>query len=89
MIELILKFSKYYVVYFLFMFTLFFCIAYFYFSPYFANKKPIALNDSNTYILLKKENINIQDKEVVNYINDYPSSDFNFTIGQGWVYVYL
>ena len=59
MIELILKFSKYYVVYFLFMFTLFFCIAYFYFSPYFANKKPIALNDSNTYILLKKENINI------------------------------
>ncbi len=70
MIELILKFSKYYVVYFLFMFTLFFCIAYFYFSPYFANKKPIALNDSNTYILLKKENINIQDKEVVNYIDE-------------------
>ena len=70
MIELILKFSKYYVVYFLFMFTLFFCIAYFYFSPYFANKKPIALNDSNTYIVLKKENINIQDKEVINYIDE-------------------
>ena len=70
MMELVLRIFKYYVIYFLFMFTLFFCIAYFYFSPYFANKKPIALNDSNTYILLKNEKINIQDKEVVNYIDE-------------------
>lgn len=70
MMELVLRIFKYYVIYFLFMFTLFFCIAYFYFSPYFANNKPIALNDSNTYILLKNENINIQDKDVVNYIDE-------------------
>ncbi len=70
MMELVLRIFKYYVIYFLFMFTLFFCIAYFYFSPYFADKKPIALNYSNTYILLKNENINIQDKDVVNYIDE-------------------
>ena len=70
MMELVLRIFKYYVIYFLFMFTLFFCIAYFYFSPYFADKKPIALNDSNTYILLKKENIKIKDENVVNYIDE-------------------
>ncbi len=70
MMELVLRIFKYYVIYFLFMFTLFFCIAYFYFSPYFADKKPIALSDSNTYILLKNEKINIQDKDVVNYIDE-------------------
>ena len=70
MMELVLRIFKYYVIYFLFMFTLFFCIAYFYFSPYFADKKPIALNDSNTYILLKKEKIKIKDENVVNYIDE-------------------
>ncbi|MCT7566715.1 hypothetical protein N5T96_10230 [Aliarcobacter butzleri] len=45
-------------------------MAYFYFSPYLSNDKPIALNDSNTYILLKKENIKIKDENVVNYIDE-------------------
>ncbi|WP_323593048.1 hypothetical protein [Aliarcobacter butzleri] len=68
--ELIKSVFKYYFIYFIFMFSSFFCLAYFYFSPYLANDKPIALNDSNTYILLKKENIKIKDENVVNYIDE-------------------
>lgn len=70
MMELIKSVFKYYFIYFIFMFTSFFCLAYFYFSPYFANEKPIALSDSNTYILLKKENIKIKDENVVSYIDE-------------------
>ncbi|WP_152057077.1 hypothetical protein [Aliarcobacter butzleri] len=70
MMELIKSVFKYYFIYFIFMFTSFFCLAYFYFSPYLSNDKPIALNDSNTYILLKKENIKIKDENVVNYIDE-------------------
>ncbi|MCT7625048.1 hypothetical protein N5U56_00665 [Aliarcobacter butzleri] len=70
MMELIKSVFKYYFIYFIFMFSSFFCLAYFYFSPYLANDKPIALNDSNTYILLKKENIKIKDENVVNYIDE-------------------
>ena len=70
MMEVIKSVFKYYFIYFIFMFTLSFCFAYFYFSPYLKNDRPIALNDSNTYILLKKENINIKDKEVVDYIDE-------------------
>lgn len=70
MMELIKSVFKYYFIYFIFMFTSFFCLAYFYFSPYLANDKPISLNDSNTYILLKKENITIKDENVVSYIDE-------------------
>mgnify|MGYP000939394775 CR=1 FL=1 len=70
MTETIKSVFKYYFLYFIFMFILSFCFTYFYFSPYLQNDRPIALNDSNTYILLKNENLNILDKEVVDYIDE-------------------
>lgn len=70
MMELIKSVFKYYFIYFIFMFSSFFCLAYFYFSPYFANEKPIALSENNTYILLKRENITIKDENVVSYIDE-------------------
>lgn len=70
MTETIKSVFKYYFLYFIFMFILSFCFTYFYFSPYLQNDRPIALNDSNTYILLKNENLNIKDKEVVDYIDE-------------------
>ncbi len=70
MMDLIKSVFKYYFIYFIFMFTSFFCLAYFYFSPYLANDKPILISENNTYILLKKENITIKDENVLNYIDE-------------------
>lgn len=66
--EMIKKVFKYYIVYFIFMFTIFFCLAYFYFMPFIVNDKAIMLGENNTYTLLKKENIHINDETAKNYI---------------------
>lgn len=68
--DIIKSVFKYYLIYFIFMFTIFFCFAYFYVATYIANDKSLALNEDNTYILLKKENINIKDENVVSYIDE-------------------
>ena len=45
-------------------------IAYFFIAPYMGNDKALGLNNENTYILLKSENIKIKDESVNEYINE-------------------
>lgn len=68
--ETIKEIFKYYIVYFIFMFTIFFCLAYFYFMPFIANDNVIMLGENNTYTLLKKEKIDINDETAKNHIEE-------------------
>ena len=57
MIETVKSIFKYYIAYFIFTSILSFIIAYFFIAPYMGNDKALGLNNENTYILLKSENI--------------------------------
>ena len=70
MIETVKSIFKYYIAYFIFTSILSFIIAYFFIAPYMGNDKALGLNNENTYILLKSENIKIKDESVNEYINE-------------------
>ena len=70
MIETVKSIFKYYISYFIFASILSFIIAYFFIAPYMGNDKAFGLNNENTYILLKSENIKIKDESVNEYINE-------------------
>ena len=70
MMDLIMKIFKSYIIYFIFMFVVFFNLSYFYFLPYIEKNMGIGINESNIYVLLKKEKIDIKDENVKNLINE-------------------
>ena len=70
MIETVKSIFKYYIAYFIFASILSFIIAYFFITPYMGNDKALGLNNENTYILLKSENIKIKDESVNEYIDE-------------------
>lgn len=57
---------KSYFYYFIFMFSVTFCTTYFYLYPWIFSI--VELDENNLYILFKKENINIKDSNVQDYI---------------------
>ena len=70
MMDIIISVFKSYIIYFIVMFTIFFNLSYFYFLPYIDKNMGIGINESNVYILLKKEKISIKDENVKNLINE-------------------
>lgn len=69
MMDVIIRVFKSYMIYFIFMFAVFFNLSYFYFLPYVEKNVGIGINESNIYVLLKKEKIDIKDENVKNLIN--------------------
>ena len=70
MMDIIIRVFKSYIIYFIVMFTIFFNLSYFYFLPYIEKNIGIGINESNIYVLLKKEKIDIKDENVKNLINE-------------------
>jgi hypothetical protein len=70
MMDIIIKVFKSYMIYFIFMFVVFFNLSYFYFLPYIEKNMGIGINESNIYVLLKKEKTDIKDENVKNLINE-------------------
>lgn len=70
MMDIIIRVFKSYIIYFIVMFTIFFNLSYFYFLPYIEKNMGIGINESNIYVLLKKEKIEIKDENVKNLINE-------------------
>ena len=70
MMDIIIRVFKSYIIYFIIMFTIFFNLSYFYFLPYIEKNMGIGINESNIYVLLKKEKIDIKDENVKNLINE-------------------
>ena len=66
MIDKIKVVFKSYFYYFIFMFSVTFCTTYFYLYPWIFSI--VELDENNLYILFKKENINIKDSNVQDYI---------------------
>ena len=70
MMDIIIRIFKSYIIYFIVMFTIFFNLSYFYFLPYIEKNMGIGINESNIYVLLNKEKIDIKDENVKNLINE-------------------
>ena len=70
MMDIIIRVFKSYIIYFIVMFTIFFNLSYFYFLPYIEKNIGIGINESNIYVLLNKEKIDIKDENVKNLINE-------------------
>jgi hypothetical protein len=70
MMDIIIKVFKRYMIYFILVFVIFFNLSYFYFLPYIEKNLGVGINESNLYVLLKKEKIDIKDENIKNLINE-------------------